>query len=109
MPWNMERGLNMELTDKDLSTLTVSEPPEDVKKYSKYGDYVIEFTHNMPVIGYNDTIVELRALIRKQALDSLNVIYQMRREKPVAIQFWEDQSGKLMLKFGWFAWTDRKA
>lgn len=103
----------MELTDKDLDQFTNSElQTDDLKRYSKYGDFVTEFTANMPVVGYNDTIIELKALIRKQALDSLNEIWRLRKEKPIAVQFWED-SGKIKdmsyITFGWYAWTDKKA
>ena len=97
-----------ELTEQDLKNLTIPEPPEDFKGYSRYGDCVREYAANMPIIGYNDTILELQALIRQQALDSLNLIYKEKREKPLGVQFWEDKSSPHEIIFGWYAWTDKK-
>jgi len=98
-----------ELTEKDLKDLIIPQPPEDFNGYSKYGDCVYEFTANMPVIGYHDTVLELQELARQQALDSLNLIYKLRREKPLGVQFWEDKSKDNQIIFGWYAWTDKKA
>ena len=95
-------------TQEDITKFTRDiPPPEDLERYSRYGDYVRELQSNLPVIGYNEKIIELRELIKKQALDSLNELYRLRKEKPIAVEFWEDQ-GRFMLKFGWFAWTDKK-
>lgn len=99
----------MELTDADLSKLTNIElQTDDLKRYTKYGDCIWEYPSNVPIIGYNDFIIKLKSLIRQQALDSLNEIYRLRKEKPIYVQFWEGLE-KNLITFGWYAWTDKKA
>jgi hypothetical protein len=94
------------ITEKDIEEKKITEITEDLNQYAKYGDFVYEYKTNMPIIGYNDRIVALRKIRDEQIINSLNEIYKLRKEEPLFIFRWEDQTKNNLLEFGWYAWTN---